>query len=169
MIENDPYEINEYTGIMNCTTSMIDLDSSKFHHAHNTENDEDYKWEEEYVNYIKSFIGKVNIIFISTHSEVRRLLKNQNIKYTVVIPDNNTICLGEWVKRFSIRGNDNDFIYKVVTSWNKWLSDIMRNEEDVVCLNDCEYLSDVIKELYLKNNRLKDKEKTKKQERGGVS
>lgn len=39
-----------------------------------------------YINYIKDMVGKVDVIFVSTHYNVRQALGDNNISYILVYP-----------------------------------------------------------------------------------
>ena len=56
----------------------FDCDSSNF---------DKKNFPKNYVKHIRNNIGKADIIFISTHKEVRDLLVKQNMKFTLVYPN----------------------------------------------------------------------------------
>lgn len=102
--------------------SMLDSDSSKF--SWKTEKvalpdmQDGCKWEERkvrnpefpdnYIAHIKENIGKVDIIFVSSHIQVRKALEEARIRYCTVYPKEN--MLNEWVGRMYRRGSDEKFI-----------------------------------------------------------
>lgn len=108
-----------------------------------------------YIEHIKENIGKADYIFVSTHEEVRKALKDVGIKYCLVFPESS--LKAEWVGRCFLRGSDERFCRLIADQWDEW---ILQMEEDVAT-NNCnhyrlshgEYLSDVI-EIFGKDLRL---------------
>lgn len=95
-------------------------------------------------NYIRDIInniGKYRYIFISSHKPVRDELKNQGVKFTVVIPSINSKT--EYLNRYKDRGNDFNFISNLDKNFKSWVLDCS-NEDDVVTLNPGEYLLDYL-------------------------
>lgn len=90
--------------------SMMDIDSSKFSWTEN--------FPENYISYIKEYIGEVDFIFVSSHLSVREALQKANLKYITVYPA--PLCKTEWVGRMWLRGNNNQFIQKQVDNWEEW-------------------------------------------------
>ena len=125
---------------------ILDSDSSKFSWI--IKDGKKYRnpnFATDYIKYIKSNIGKVDYIFVSSHKEVREALRKNNIKFTIVIPNKN--CLNEWIVRMYNREDDDVFINKQIENWDKWLTEI-DNERGtysrIIKLNTHEYLSDVL-------------------------
>ena len=117
--------------------SMLDSDSSKF--SWKTEKvalpdmQDGCKWEERkvrnpefpdnYIAHIKENIGKVDIIFVSSHIQVRKALEEARIRYCTVYPKEN--MLNEWVGRMYRRGSDEKFIKFQIQHWNEFMHNIM--------------------------------------------
>lgn len=76
----------------------------------------------DYINHIKENIGRVDIIFVSSHLEVRQALQDNGIEYYTVYPSKN--MLNEWVGRMYLRGNDSEFIDKQIEMWDKNIGNI---------------------------------------------
>lgn len=99
---------------------------------------------EDYINHIKENIGKVDIIFVSSHLEVRQALQDNNIEYITVYPYKNCLC--EWVGRMYLRGNEDEFIDKQIHMWDKNMDNI-ENEphgKELIRMKSFEHMNDVI-------------------------
>lgn len=75
-----------------------------------------------YISHIKSLIGKVKYIFVSSHKEVRDALKKSGLKFALVIPNIN--IKDEYVERFRNRGSSDKFIKQISDNWMLWLTQI---------------------------------------------
>lgn len=84
----------------------------------------DPEFPHNYIKHIKENIGKVDVIFVSTHESVRKALEDANIDFTIVYPAD--ICREEWVGRCFARekngesGCSADLMYR---NWERWLLD----------------------------------------------
>lgn len=111
--------------------SMVDSDSSEFSwikdsSGRNTR-ERNLDFPNNYINHIKSNLGKVDVIFVSSHEVVRKALKENDISTIIVYPDKN--LKEEWVRRLRERGNDELFIKFISDNWNNFIDDI-ENEEN---------------------------------------
>ena len=127
---------------------ILDSDSSEFHWVYDESGNKvlNPDWPANYIKYIKENIGKVDLILVSSHDEIRDLLFNNDITYTIVVPCNNQTCMYEWVGRMYCRHNTPEFIDMIIKNWNKWLTDISNksNYDNIVYLGEDEYLEDII-------------------------
>lgn len=127
---------------------ILDSDSSLFSWIYENGEKTDKRnpdFPENYINHIKENIGKADIIFVSSHSVVRKALGDNKIKFTLVVPKKN--CLNEWMIRYINRGNDDDFINVQIDNWDKWLNEIDEEKgtySKLVKLEQRQYISDVI-------------------------
>ena len=138
--------------------SFLDSDSSKF---------EKYKgWEKEYVDNIEKNIGTVDFIFVSQYEEILRELKDRQIPFVTVAPDNTSwandrekkLIKQQWFGRFVLRDNSHihDFdawLNDLSENYDKWTSEEHLTKYDPVSffvLNENQYLSDIIEDLYWK-------------------
>jgi hypothetical protein len=87
---------------------------------------------EKYINHIKENIGKVDCIFVSSHKEVRKALRDNNIKYFMVYPalDMKEEVLNRMIKR----GNDKQFITFQKEHYEDFISEII-NENIILDKN----------------------------------
>jgi hypothetical protein len=91
---------------------ILDSDSSKF--------DKD-QFPENYLQHIKDNIGKVDVICISSHKEVRDALVANNLPFTLIYPDKST--KDEYISRYTDRGNSSQFIELVEKNWGLWIDE----------------------------------------------
>ncbi len=113
---------------------VLDSDSSKFDKS---------DFPNNYIEHIKSNIGKADIILVSSHKEVRDALVENNIKFTLVYPDKS--IKDEYIQRYIDRGNSEKFVELLTKNWLTWIDEL---DNQIGCkkikLNKGEYLSDVI-------------------------
>ena len=127
---------------------ILDSDSSNFSWVYEDGIKTDKRnpdFPQNYINYIKDNIGKADVIFVSSHAEVRKALAKNKIKFTLVIPQKK--CLNEWMLRYINRGNDNEFIDNQINNWDKWLNEIDEEKgtySKLIKLDQHQYISDVI-------------------------
>jgi len=96
-----------------------------------------------YIEDIKSQIGKVDYIFISTNPVVLKELNKLGIEITLVYPK--LKLRKEYLKRYEDRGSTNNFIKMIDDNWYDWLYEL---HEQSYCnhieLSSDEYLSNVL-------------------------
>lgn len=91
--------------------TMLDSDSSKYSWIYKDGKKTDERnpnFISDYMNHIKENIGKVDVIFVSSHPEVRKGLTDNGIKYFLVYPL--LYMKEEMIRRMKDRGNDEKFI-----------------------------------------------------------
>lgn len=111
--------------------SMLDSDSSQFswikdEDGNNTK-ERNPDFPQNYIDHIKKNIGKVDVIFVSSHDVVRKALVDNGIRTIIVYP--NKDLKSEWIRRFKERGNNEAFINFISDNWEKFISDI-ENEDN---------------------------------------
>jgi len=116
---------------------VLDSDSSKFSKS---------CFPGNYIKHIKDNLGKVDIIFISTHKQVRDALVKNNLEFTLVYPD---ISLKEEYKqRYKKRGSNNSFLMTLDLFWDEWIKQLENQKNcNKIVLQSNEYLSHVINKL----------------------
>lgn len=119
---------------------ILDSDSSKYSWLDDgvTRNP---NFIDDYINHIKSNIGKVDYILVSSHIDVRNALEKNNLCWAYVVPSKG--MLNEWVGRCYRRGNKAVFIDLLINNWDDWVnlhSGPMPNASATLKPN--EYLSD---------------------------
>lgn len=105
---------------------ILDSDSSKFSWIYDSNGNNtgirNPEFPNNYINHIKENIGKVDIIFVSSHKIVRDALLQNNIKTILIYPHKH--CKNEWIKRFINRGNDEKFIKFISDNWDDFIDDV---------------------------------------------
>ena len=113
---------------------VLDSDSSKFDKAHFPQN---------YIEHIKSNLGKVDIIMVSSHKEVRDELVKNKIPFTLVYPSPE--IKEEYIQRYIDRGNTSAFVDLLNKNWNSWINELEEQEGcNKIKLKEGQYLSEVI-------------------------
>jgi len=77
-------------------------------------------WPNNYINHIKELRNskQFDIIFISSHDYIRKLLVEHKIEYTLILP---TKGLKEkYLKRYKERGSSEDFIKQMSDNWQTY-------------------------------------------------
>ena len=109
-----------------CGKKILDSDSSEFswikdEYGNNTDV-RNPNFPNNYINYIKKHLKSEDIIFVSSHDNVRKALEKNNIEYYLVYPDK--CLLDKWIYRMNKRGNDEKFIKFITSNWDKFIDDI---------------------------------------------
>jgi len=122
------YMFNNYNGK---PFTMLDSDSSQFSwikdvNGENTK-ERDPNFPDNYIKHIKDNIGKVDIIFVSSHDIVRKTLNDNDINFFMVYPSKS--MKEEWIRRFRERGNDENFIDFISDNWDIFIDDIQRENK----------------------------------------
>jgi hypothetical protein len=116
---------------------ILDSDSSTFDKS---------QFPDNYITHIKSNLGNVDIILVSSHKVVRDALEKEGIDFTLVYP--NREIKDEYIQRYVDRGNDDKFVELLKSNWNNWMDEL---ENQTGCnkveLKEGEYLSDIITKL----------------------
>lgn len=105
--------------------NMIDSDSSVYSWVYKNGVKTDKRnpnFIKDYMQHIKDNIGKVDIIFVSSHSEVRKALRDNKIKYFMIYP---TVSMKNYfLERMYNRGNTEEFIKFQAENFNKFILEI---------------------------------------------
>jgi len=106
--------------------TILDSDSSEFswvkdNDGKNTK-ERNPEFPHNYIQHIKDNIGKVDIIFVSSHKQVREAMTKEGIRFCTVYPKKE--MLNEWVGRMYIRGNDENFINFIINNWEEFMREI---------------------------------------------
>lgn len=121
--------------------NILDSDSSEFSwvkdsEGHNTKV-RNPEFPQNYITHIKDNLNTAEVIFVSSHKEVREALVKAKIHFVLVYPD---ISLkDEWIKRFVRRGSNGDFIGFIYSKWDEFIEDL-EHEEISLVNNTYEYV-----------------------------
>lgn len=117
---------------------VLDSDSSKFDKS---------EFPANYISHIKEYIGKTNVIFVSSHKEVREALIKNGLSFDLVYPDKS--LKEEYFERYKQRGSSESFVKLLDDNWEKWISELDEMENELafpqfrkVKLTSGQYISD---------------------------
>lgn len=151
-----PYTEEELDGILNLFDTKDNLlakEAIKNIYRKETIRVRNPNFVKDYINHIKENIGKVDIIFVSSHLEIRQALQDNDIEYYTVYPSKN--MLNEWVGRMYRRGNDIEFINKQIEMWDKNVGNIDNEPHGrfIYRLNaNCGYIGPVVEDIIEDSN-----------------
>lgn len=124
--------------------SILDSDSSEFRWIKD-ENGQNTKtrnpdFPSNYIRHILDNIGKVDIIFVSSHLVVRKALESVGIEYCTVYPKEN--MKSEWVGRMWLRGSNESAIRFVAENFDSFVTSVVDEPHGdcIVRLGAGEYL-----------------------------
>lgn len=92
---------------------VLDLESSNF------------KGENRWEDY-KNEIGKVDVLFVSSHKETRKILSELGVRFYLVYPDRS--LKAEYLRRYAERGSSQEFIDMMDKNFDHFI-DSIENEE----------------------------------------
>jgi nucleoside-triphosphatase THEP1 len=95
-----------------------------------------------YIEHIKSLMGKKKIICVSTHDSVRKALKENGIEYILVYPTRS--CKPIYLENYKNRGNEQVFIDMMDRNWDKFIDEL--EAED-----GCTMKMSLMKNTYIKD------------------
>lgn len=98
---------------------ILDSDSSTF---------DKKDFPNNYINHIKENIGKIQIIFISSHESVRNELKKEGIYYTIYYPSKRR--KEEFLDLYKQRGNDETFIKLLRDNFDNFIDSIENDNNE---------------------------------------
>jgi len=147
-------------GKSECTkanSEFLDSDSSAYSWKRNAVNNEIEKgpdgknirhpdFPNNYIDHIKSQIGKVPIIFVSSHKDVRDGLIANGIPFTLVYPEHG--LKDEYLKRYELRGSPQGFVSMLSNKWDDFLAELEAQQGcDKIVLTKGQFLADVIEQV----------------------
>lgn len=109
-----------------------DSDSSKFGWIIDAEGKKvrNPNFIEEYINHIKEKMQEVDIVFVSTHIEVRKALAQEGIEHFLVYPDKSR--KEEFLEKYRNRGSDDAFVEMLTECWEEWIDDIEKTDNSSI-------------------------------------
>lgn len=119
----------------NSPLEVLDSDSSKFDKS---------DFPLNYVEHIKENIGKVDIMLVSSHKEVRQAMQILDIPYELVYP--HKLLKAEYKNRYVERGSPNGFLVTMGLLWDDFIKTCWEDEgaANHYVLRSGQYLSDII-------------------------
>lgn len=92
---------------------VLDSDSSTF---------DKKDFPANYIKHIKENLGKVDVILISSHKEVRDALVEAGLHFNLVYPE--IELKDDYISRYEERGSDEKFIDLISNNWDDWISEM---------------------------------------------
>lgn len=138
-----------YNKSLNKDIKVLDSDSSNFswikdEDGNNTK-ERNPEFPQNYINHIKENIGQCDIIFVSSHKEVRDALKANNIEFVVIYPNDDLCTKMNFMKRYIDRGSDENFINLMKANWSKFITEIENDKGlNKIKLFNSQTISDII-------------------------
>ncbi len=113
---------------------ILDLDSNNY---------------EDFYDYIedakKAYHSKLyDFILVSTHEDVRILLKESDLDYLCIVPDRNSKL--DYIKNYINRGDNEIFVQRIMESWHQYLDTF--DSINTIILGKGTYLPDIIDDIY---------------------
>jgi len=99
---------------------VLDCDSSDFSWLGPGARNPDFP--ANYISHIRKNIGKVDLIFISTHKEVLKALNESVIKFILVFP--RKYLKGEYIERYKSRKSPPSFIDMMNNKWDEFIDEL---------------------------------------------
>lgn len=111
-------EANKFEGILDSDSSQFSWLKDKEGKNTDVRNPD---FPANYIKHIKENLGKVEVIFVSSHKEVREALEKEGIDYFLVYP--NIFQKKDYIERYKKRGNNNKFINLLSANWELWIEE----------------------------------------------
>lgn len=125
----------------------VDIDSADWHWvAPGVENP---NWKSDYFNAIKYTLSHtcVGYVFVSTHEDTRKFLREAGIPYEIVVPSLSESYKAQYIQRLKNRGSNENLIAKISDNYEKWITDILKEEtteHPIHIMNDGQFIIDLI-------------------------
>ena len=117
------HEAEKFNGILDSDSSQFSWIKDKDGKNTDQRNPE---FPQNYIDYIKKQIGKVEVIFVSSHKEVREALEKEGIEYFLVYP--NTFQKKDYIERYKNRGSNKNFVNLLSANWDLWIDECDEEE-----------------------------------------
>ena len=129
--------------------TVSDSDSSMF--SWKEEGVRHPEWPDNYIRHIKSLIGKVDVIFISTHAEVREAVRADpelEQRAFTVLPDGDR--KDAFMLNYKQRGSDENFLDLMDRKWSAFRRDAFKNGVGCrILLPACKFIDDELIDRFM--------------------
>lgn len=159
IINKDTVVISGFPGIgktyaqQHSSGIVLDSDSSRFSWARNADGTVKIdangtklrhpEFPKNYMEHIKGNIGKADIIYVSSHDNVREALNKAKIPHVLVYPSYE--MKEEMVQRYIDRGSSKGFVELIKNNWDNFISGMKKDPcPNKIELKPGEFLADVI-------------------------
>lgn len=96
-----------------------------------------------YIEHIRAHLGKADIIFVSSHDNIRDALNKALIPHALVYPAYE--MKDEMVQRYMLRGSGSGFVDLIRNNWDAFINGMKRDEcPNKIELKPGQYLSDIL-------------------------
>lgn len=142
---------NKYKNVIDLESSSYRWDNSKImdipvEKRKGTLRDSNPNWPENYINAIKESSEKYDIVLVWIKPEVLELYEKFSIPYIMCYPAKE--ALPEYEERFNKRGNNEEYIRRVIDTYDERFEQFESYHVDKIILNQKETLEDYL----IKNN-----------------
>lgn len=110
--------------ILDSDSSLFSWEYDKYGNKTNIRNSD---FPNNYIKHIQKNLKTADIIFVSSHKDVRKALHSAGIPYISVFPKDTINNMKDWRNRFIDRGNTQAFIDFQMEHWTEFIKDL---EED---------------------------------------
>lgn len=122
---------------------VADSDSSGFSWASQAKKIRHPEWPNNYVRHILKQQAVSDIVFVSTHKEVRDAMVAADIPFILVYPD--LSMKQEYIQRYIDRGNAPAFVALLEQNYETWIAELEAQEGCThVVLKPGQYLADIL-------------------------
>ena len=134
---------------------MTDSDSSKYSWIEEKQPNGEIKkvrnphFLEDYLAHIKEALQEYDVVFVSSHLQVRQMLQDNDIPFITIYPKNERCVKLEWIGRMWERGSDEEFIKFQYEHWDEFVSNISNEPHgsDVFVLGSGDYITEQVIDL----------------------
>lgn len=102
-------------------------------------------WPQNYVNAIKKYSEKFDVVLIAQHEDIRNLLDKNKVEYVLCFPNSN--CKKEYVERYTKRGNQQDFMEMMKNNFEQRIEDLKKCPQKQFVLSSGKFLEDILKDF----------------------
>jgi hypothetical protein len=122
---------------------ITDSDSSGFSWTNQAENIRHPEWPQNYMRHILEQIRISDIVFVSTHKDVRDAMLKAMIPFILVYPSLD--MKQEYIQRYIDRGNASAFVALLEQNYELWIAELEAQECYMrVVLKPGQYLADIM-------------------------
>ena len=137
----------KYQNVIDLESSTYKWDNTGLEHIpvekrKGTKRNVNKDWPNNYINAIKEAIKKYDIVLVWIHLDALKLYDENNLDYILCFPTLESIDVYE--ERYKTRGNNEEYINKVVGSYNTRYYQLLNMNKEKIILNGNETLEDYL-------------------------
>jgi hypothetical protein len=124
-------------------SKVLDCDSALFGWADDERSVRHPEWPMNYIRFIKEHLHDTDVLFVSSHKEVREALVHAKIPFICIHPTSD--MKDEYLLRYRQRGEKDSYIARMEREFEHWVADMERQDGcRHVPMPPGRYLSDII-------------------------